>query len=821
MANVRDGIPVYGCNTGYGAQAAKRREEGSGFIRDWCARSISEAICAIDVSVGPAFDRDVVRAGMLIRINMLMAGVSAVKIADLELIRGLLNRNLTPIVHQFGGLGASGDLAQNARIVSVLRQLRGAKVIDASGRIVEASEAMEACGLASLQLDPKAGLGLCNGDNFSTAIASLLAADTLRILLAMIATSAMTIEVLCGTDRVFHPMLSALRPHPGQAEIAYLMRNLLSGIGVPKTVIAARTMLEMNPFLDIRVYPMGVTEENIHDFFGSGGKLDVLVEECDSLWMKIQLREEARRRAIPVVMDTSDRGLLDVERFDLENHRPLFHNLIGDTSSESIKNVSAAERIGFVLKILGADQLSPHASASLLEIGHTISTWPQLGSAVIAGGAVVTDAVRRILLNSFTDSGRFSVDIETIVANGVGKLSCNPKPEQNAVLAPVHNMLEKPWFTPTGTLTEQEFTWLVAHASLAPSGGNSQPWRFLLDDGSVLGFLATERRSPILDFNYTASLLALGAAAENMILAAPELGLTPVLETLPGQPATDPIFRIQFSRETEPSQSAELFREIGARCTNRRLGSRQIIEPAHLQALRDEANQAETTLQILTAPSDLDAIAKIIGYGDRLRFLSESLHAEMIGELRWTAAETSSRRDGIDVNTLELSEGNLAVLRLLSSWPTMARLRAIGGGRGLESPSHDAIAAASGVALLSRRRTGAATHFEGGRALQRIWLRATSLGLSIQPMSVLVYLFDRFENSEAQGLDEDTQQGLQFLLYEFRKLFPRECMTSDLLLFRVAYAEPVSARSNRLEIEQIIVRGSAKATNRIIAANSP
>ena len=229
MDNVRDGVPVYGCNTGYGAQAAKRMAEGSGFLRDWSARSISEAISAIDVSVGPAFDRDIVRGGMLIRINMLMAGVSGVKIADLDLIRELLNHNLTPLVNQFGGLGASGDLAHNARVVSVLRQLRGAKVIDASGRVLDAPEAMAVCKIPPLQLDPKAGLGLCNGDNFSTSIALLLTIDTLRVLLALVAVSAMTIEVLGGTDRVFHPMLSALRPHPGQSDIAYMLRCLLSG----------------------------------------------------------------------------------------------------------------------------------------------------------------------------------------------------------------------------------------------------------------------------------------------------------------------------------------------------------------------------------------------------------------------------------------------------------------------------------------------------------------------------------------------------------------------------------------------------------------
>ena len=181
-----------------------------------------------------------------------------------------------------------------------------------------------------------------------------------------------------------------------------------------------------------------------------------------------------------------------------------------------------------------------------------------------------------------------------------------------------------------------------------------------------------------------------------------------------------------------------------------------------------------------------------------------------MGELRWTAVETATRRDGIDVGTLELSEGNIAVLRLLSSWPTLARLRTIGGGGGLESPSRDAIDAASGVALLRRRSTGASTHFHGGRALQRIWLRATSMGLSIQPMSVLVYLFDRIENGDAVGLEEDTRQGLIDLADQFRKLFPPLGFpASDLLLFRIAYADPPTVRSNRLELDEMIAQAQS------------
>jgi phenylalanine ammonia-lyase len=229
MQDVADGVPVYGLNTGYGGQAGRVIVDGSEDARLWVSRAISEAIAAIDVSVGPPFDVDVIRAGMLLRINMLLAGVSGVKLGDLHLLRRLLNLGLTPYVQQYGGLGASGDLAHNARVVSVLRQLAGSRVWDRDGRLLDAREALRAAGLEPLELEPKAGLGLCNGDNFSTGLAILLAADTVRVLLLAIVTSALTVEALRGSDRSFHPLLDAVRPHDGQREAAGLVRHLLAG----------------------------------------------------------------------------------------------------------------------------------------------------------------------------------------------------------------------------------------------------------------------------------------------------------------------------------------------------------------------------------------------------------------------------------------------------------------------------------------------------------------------------------------------------------------------------------------------------------------
>ncbi len=132
--------------------------------------------------------------------------------------------------------------------------------------------------------------------------------------------------------------------------------------------------------------------------------------------LKVLLREVARSRGLPVLMATSDRGMMDVERFDLEPGRPLFHGLVGDVAAADIPlKPSMEEKVKLVTAIVGLDTLSARIGASMLEIGETITTWPQLGSDVTLGGAAMTVAVRRLALGQSLPSGRRYLDMEQVL----------------------------------------------------------------------------------------------------------------------------------------------------------------------------------------------------------------------------------------------------------------------------------------------------------------------------------------------------------------------------------------------------------------------
>ena len=238
-SQIASGVPIYGVSSAFGGQAGRILNQGSPEILQKNACALSAAIVHVDVSTGDPLPVELVRAAMLIRLNMLAAGYSGIRPSTLLLIATLLNAEVTPVVGRYGSVGASGDLAQNGRLISVLQHHASARVYDSAGIVRPAAEVLQALQMAPLVLEPKEGLALVNGDNYSSAAALATFAVVVHSLLLQLHISAIVVQVLLGSDRNFHPLLDAVRPHPGQSAVAQILRNLLSGSHMAPQEIAS------------------------------------------------------------------------------------------------------------------------------------------------------------------------------------------------------------------------------------------------------------------------------------------------------------------------------------------------------------------------------------------------------------------------------------------------------------------------------------------------------------------------------------------------------------------------------------------------------
>ncbi|WP_327142170.1 Rv1355c family protein [Nocardia sp. NBC_01327] len=570
-------------------------------------------------------------------------------------------------------------------------------------------------------------------------------------------------------------------------ELANLNRipGSLFDIGVNKAVVTARRIAEIDPYLPVEIFEAGLTDENVDDFFAD---LTLVVEECDSLDIKLAVREAARRYRIPLLMETSDRGLLDIERYDLEPEREPFHGLLGGATRADLRGLTTREKAPFVVRILDAHGLSDRFAASLVEIDQTLDSWPQLASDVQLGGATVAAAVRRIGLGGVLPSGRTRVDL-------AASLDAIAEP---AAVSELEWPTEPALAAQPGSAVEA----VLAAAQLAPSGGNVQPWSLRHENSAIVIELDVQRSSG-MDIGYRGSAVAVGAALYNARAAAAArgvLGESDLFTAGTGRHSrTAPLTAVLHLSDWSEPELARDYPDLLSRVTNRRLGSGEPLDPAVLDTLGTTAAKAGGGLRWVTEADDLATAATLLAASDQARYLTPSLHAEMFSELRWPSGDL---RTGLDLRTMELAPDELAKLDIAGRADVMDRIRDWNGGIALGEYTRDRVLSASAIAVVTfpapplHDPDELTAYARAGETLQRVWIEAQRQGLAVQPVSpVFLYARQAADLNTVSTEFADTLTSLQGRFLDLLGVPEHETVA---LVLRLSYAAEVTVRSRRL-----------------------
>ncbi len=583
------------------------------------------------------------------------------------------------------------------------------------------------------------------------------------------------------------------------------MNRLHSGIhqiGVKKTVLAARQIVELDPDAQLTLFHDGLTEDNLDEFIGAAPRLDILFDECDGLMMKVMLRQKARAARLPVVMETSDRGMIDVERFDLTPERPIFHGLSRITDAAELRALPPSERVTVVLDIVGATTISARQGASLFEVDRTISTWPQLAGDVALGGATVATVVRRIGLALPMDSGRRYVDLDEVLSRqaSVGP-AASPAPPPRSSLRSASS--SSPTTAGIAGLSPR-MTDLLDAATLAPSAGNTQPWQFRVE-GETAWVIHDPTRGSLLDANGRAPRLALGSAIENMVIAAAGRGLALRIRQFPFHADPRVVAEVSVAGPAGEFEKrlAHLAPFIGVRHTNRRLGERVPLTQVEIEDLAAAAGE-DASFDVRAGDAELAECADILAEGDRIRFTVRELHAGLFDEVRFTAEDVARTRDGVDIDTMEMSVKDRAAVDVLARADVMATVRAQGGGAALGDSTRNAVASASAMVLMRARADAPSADLAGGRALERGWLTAAAAGLALHPLGALPYVVDLLDQPARSIFTLGEAERLRALDVRLDRLFTQESDKPSLFLFRLARAPETTRRSLRRPLAEVV-----------------
>ena len=329
----------------------------------------------------------------------------------------------------------------------------------------------------------------------------------------------------------------------------------------------------------------------------------------------------------------------------------------------------------------------------------------------------------------------------------------------------------------------------------APSGDNLQPWRVRWQSADAfLLEVDPERDRSLYNFQRRASLIALGAMIENMVIAARERGFETAVAL---RDAPDRLLSATLTFARAGVTADPLFRFIATRCTNRRPYERRPLAPGELDVLRASVPaDGQSDLRFYQDPAEIRTIARAASLNDRLLFEIKALHERFFENVRWTESEAERTRDGLFVKTLEL--GPMAPgFRAMQSWRLTRALNLVGSSLFAPNHSYQTFLRSPAMGFLQMADTSPRAFLEGGRRIQRVWLTATSLGLAVQPMAGMLYLLNYLAPDATSGITESQRATIQRGEALFKRVLPLDDRKATIMAFRIGRAPAPSALSLR------------------------
>jgi len=195
------------------------------------------------------------------------------------------------------------------------------------------------------------------------------------------------------------------------------IRGSITQLGLNKASMTARQIYELNPYAKLDLFRKGIKNEKLlKKFIADPPRVDLLIDETDDVIIKIQLRLLARRLRIPVLSaaDNGDNTIVDIERFDLEPKRELFHGLLGKIELRKFERMSFRDKIKPINDMVGIEYVTSRMKQSLLQVGSTLYAWPQLGGAAMLSGAAIAFLVKNIAFGEKLESGKYDVSLDRI-----------------------------------------------------------------------------------------------------------------------------------------------------------------------------------------------------------------------------------------------------------------------------------------------------------------------------------------------------------------------------------------------------------------------
>ena len=341
---------------------------------------------------------------------------------------------------------------------------------------------------------------------------------------------------------------------------------------------------------------------------------------------------------------------------------------------------------------------------------------------------------------------------------------------------------------------QEDIRKILEYGVMAPSGDNSQPWKFSIENEKEISiYLDPNADNPILNYKLSGTLMAHGALFENIEIAAKEFGYNPEISLFPDNSNTSLVAKIILQKDNHLKKDS-LFDFIEKRHTNRRsYHKKKKLGDTEILSLQKES---KNKLILVTNKEEKDRLAKVASYMERIALETKELHSLFFKDIFFDKDKNERGENGLYIKTLEVPPPIQLLFRKLKSWSFTQKLNKIGFSKFASKGNRSIYSSSSAIGLLTIDKLTSKSCIETGRVMQRIWLRATKLGLSMQPITGITFLIERYmENNLTYVSDEHRK-----LIAEAANVLAKNSNNKNVLfMFRIGKSKKPTDVSRRKE----------------------
>ena len=334
---------------------------------------------------------------------------------------------------------------------------------------------------------------------------------------------------------------------------------------------------------------------------------------------------------------------------------------------------------------------------------------------------------------------------------------------------------------------------IIEAGNTAPSGSNSQPWKFIVKNNSINIIATPEKEHPIFNFNNRGTYIAHGALIENIAIASDVLGYKAEIAVFPDNNLN---FTAKIALHQNTSKNNELYESIFKRCSNRKpYLDKKLDEKTKKYIFESISNYKNCHLVITEEKSQIIKIAQNLANDVILNLRNKHLHELFFREIIWNE-DDQKKHGGLYIKTLEVPGPGVFIMKLLRNWRVNNLLKKIH----LQIYKEN-IKTLSSCALLCVIFTNNNDRdfIEVGRLMQNIWLRTTKMNLNFHLITGIPFLWQQANFGKKEIFPNEDLDLINQSYENLKNLFNVPNSKIIALVFRIGYGDKPSAVSYKRE----------------------